>query len=50
MGHYLARKGHLGPVGAKERADSVGGKLEVVSQLGKGTVIRVVAPVKRSKR
>jgi PAS domain S-box-containing protein len=43
----LARKGHLGLVGAKERADAVGGQLEVVSQPGKGTVIRVVAPVEK---
>jgi PAS domain S-box-containing protein len=41
----FARKGHLGLVGAKERAEAVKGKMEVQSKPGKGTLIRVVVPV-----
>lgn len=41
----LARHGHLGLLGASERAESIGGYLEVQSEPGKGTVLRVVAPV-----
>lgn len=41
----LARDGHLGLVGARERAESVNGKLEVHSQPGSGTLIRVLAPL-----
>jgi PAS domain S-box-containing protein len=37
----LARRGHLGLVGAAERAEAVGGRLEVVSSIGKGTLVRV---------
>jgi len=40
----LARRGHLGLLGAAERADSIGGRLEVESAPGRGTVVRVVAP------
>jgi len=40
----LARRGRLGLLGAAERADSTGGRLEVESASGKGTVVRVVAP------
>ena len=40
----LARRGRLGLLGAAERADSTGGRLEVESAPGKGTVVRVVAP------
>jgi signal transduction histidine kinase len=37
----LARQGHLGLVGAMERAESIGGKFEVTSEPGKGTRVRV---------
>ncbi len=40
----LARQGHLGLLGAAERAGSIGGQLEVESAPGKGTVVRVVVP------
>lgn len=40
----LARQGHLGLVGALERAEASGGSLEVRSHPGKGTLIRVVVP------
>lgn len=40
----LARQGHLGLVGASERAESVGGWLEVDSQPGKGMTLRVTVP------
>jgi len=44
----LARQGHLGLVGAAERAEAVGGKLQVESEIGKGSLIRVIAPIPRS--
>lgn len=37
----LVRKGHLGLVGAAERAEAIGGKLTISSQPGKGTTIQV---------
>ena len=40
----LARGGHMGLVGAKERAEAVGGELQVESAPGKGTLIRVLVP------
>jgi PAS domain S-box-containing protein len=40
----LAREGHLGLVGAAERAAAVGGQLKVDSQPGKGTMIQVEVP------
>jgi PAS domain S-box-containing protein len=41
----LARKGHLGLIGARERAEAVGGKLEVESEVGVGTRVRVRVPL-----
>jgi PAS domain S-box-containing protein len=41
----LARQGHLGLVGALERAGEVGGALEITSALGQGTKLRVVVPL-----
>ena len=41
----LARQGHLGLVGAIERAKDVGGKLEVAAAPGQGTLIRAVVPL-----
>jgi PAS domain S-box-containing protein len=40
----LARQGHLGLVGAAERAEALGGRLEIESTPGEGTSIRVVVP------
>jgi signal transduction histidine kinase len=40
----LVRGGHFGLAGAAERAEAVGGKLEVRSTPGSGTLIRVTAP------
>ena len=40
----LARQGHMGLVGAAERAEAAGGKLQVESQPGKGSLIRVIVP------
>lgn len=40
----LAREGHLGLVGAKERVDALNGRIEVLSSPGKGTKIRVTVP------
>ncbi len=41
----LARKGHLGLVGMRERVESIGGSLLVQSALGAGTTVRVTAPL-----
>jgi signal transduction histidine kinase len=41
----FARKGHLGLLGASERAEAVDGKLEITSSPGKGTLVRVTAPM-----
>lgn len=41
----LARKGHLGLVGAVERAEAVGGQLEVESAPGQGACVRVRVPL-----
>jgi signal transduction histidine kinase len=40
----LARHGHLGLLGVAERAQMIGGRLEVISAPGEGTAIRVVSP------
>ena len=37
----FARQGHLGILGISERAEAIGGKLDVVSSPGQGTIIRV---------
>ena len=42
----LARQGHLGLVGMRERAEAVGGTLEVRSQPGKGTRICITVPLR----
>jgi PAS domain S-box-containing protein len=41
----LAREGHLGLIGSSERAESVGGTLEIESAPGKGATIRAVVPI-----
>ncbi|HXV98021.1 MAG TPA: PAS domain-containing protein [Anaerolineae bacterium] len=41
---HLARQGHLGLVGISERAEAVGGQLQVISSPGTGTVIEVKVP------
>ncbi len=41
----LARQGHLGLLGAAERAEAIGGRLEVESRPGEGTLVRVSAPI-----
>jgi PAS domain S-box-containing protein len=40
----LVRQGHLGLAGIAERAESIGGQLDIVSAPGKGTLVRVVVP------
>jgi len=40
----FVREGHLGLAGMTERAEAIGGKLEVVSQPGQGTCIQIVVP------
>jgi signal transduction histidine kinase len=41
----LARKGHLGLIGAMERAEAIGGKLEIESEVGVGTRVCVLVPL-----
>jgi PAS domain S-box-containing protein len=41
----LARQGHLGLIGARERTEAIGGKLEVQSSPGEGTLVRAIVPV-----
>jgi signal transduction histidine kinase len=45
----FARHGHMGLLGAAERAEAIGGKLEIISAVGEGTVLRVVAPTAEYK-
>jgi PAS domain S-box-containing protein len=42
----LVQAGHLGLLGMRERAEAVGGTLEVTSQPGKGTLIQASVPLK----
>ncbi len=44
----FTRKKHLGLAGAAERAELLGGKLEIISAPGKGTLVKLVAPRKSS--
>ena len=44
----LAREGHLGLLGASERAEAIGGRLQVSSSPDVGTILTVVAPIKTS--
>jgi signal transduction histidine kinase len=44
----LARRGHLGLIGAAERAEAIGGKIEVHSKRGSGTLVRAMLPQKSS--
>jgi PAS domain S-box-containing protein len=44
----LARQGHLGLVGAMERASEVGGDLTVITAPGQGTLIRATLPLKEN--
>ncbi|MCL4560929.1 MAG: PAS domain S-box protein [Chloroflexi bacterium] len=40
----LARQGHLGLVGMRERAEAVGGEMQIESWPGEGTTVRVNVP------
>jgi PAS domain S-box-containing protein len=44
----LARHNHLGLVGMRERAEAVGGQVEILSQKGAGTQVWVTVPLNRS--
>lgn len=46
----LAREGHLGLVGAHERAEAVGGKLIIHSDIGEGTSIRAEVPLTQDEQ
>lgn len=41
----LVRQGHLGLVGMRERAEAIGGHLEIHAQAGKGTRVLVTVPL-----
>ena len=43
----LARKGHLGLVGTRERVEAIGGKLIIATKPGKGTRIQVIVPINK---
>lgn len=43
----LARQGHLGFVGMRERMDAIGGALEIRAEPGQGAHIRVTVPLNR---
>lgn len=45
----LARQGHFGLAGAVERAEAIGATLEVISAPGKGTRLKVVAPLREEQ-
>jgi signal transduction histidine kinase len=40
----LVRRDHFGLVGLAERVESIGGRLEVLSTLGDGTLVRAIVP------
>jgi PAS domain S-box-containing protein len=40
----LAREGHLGLIGARERTEAVGGRFEVLSSPDEGTFVRAIVP------
>jgi two-component system sensor histidine kinase DegS len=42
------RFGHFGIVGMMERAKEIGANLAIDSQVGRGTVLSIVVPVKRA--
>jgi PAS domain S-box-containing protein len=44
---YL-RQGHLGLVGMRERAEAVGGSMELISRAGEGATVRVLVPWPRN--
>lgn len=41
----LARQGHLGLVGMRERAEAIGGELEIISHPGGGTTLQLFVPI-----
>lgn len=47
--YALVQDGHLGPVGMRERAEAVGGQLEVRTAPGQGTLVRALAPLHLAK-
>ncbi len=45
-----AREGHLGIVGMKERAEAVGGAIQIISEPGEGTLVQVIVPLAADTR
>lgn len=50
-GHWVefARKQHFGVVGMIERAEAIGGTVDISSRIGRGTMVRVRAPLRSQK-
>jgi PAS domain S-box-containing protein len=46
----LVREGHLGLVGIQERAEAVGGKLEIEAVPGQGTRVRILIPTQNNPK
>jgi signal transduction histidine kinase len=46
-GTSAAAPGHFGLTGMRERAAAIGGSLEVISETGAGTVLRLDTPAPR---
>ncbi len=44
----LARHGHLGLVGMRERAETIGGQLEIISEENQGMTVQVVLPIQET--
>jgi two-component system sensor histidine kinase DegS len=42
--NVYSRMSHLGLIGMKERAEAVGGRMELISRPGEGTIVRVIVP------
>lgn len=40
----MARRGHLGLAGVNERAEAIGGRVEIESEPGTGTLVRTIIP------
>jgi PAS domain S-box-containing protein len=43
--HEYVIRGHLGIVGMKERAEAIGGTMQLISQPGDGTLVQVIVPL-----
>lgn len=44
-----AREGHLGLASCAERSEALGGRIEITSEPGKGTIFRTILPIHKEK-